>query len=302
MPFWKLTRGTALFVSLVLIGLVVALTVRVHHATTPPRQTGDGLDFQSMMLRVREVQFPSVDGLPLSAWLLGGTPELPPVVLCHDLGSSKAALINLAIALNDEGFSLLLFDFRGHGESGEGRSTLGLKEKRDVLGAVDYLATSGEFPHRQIGVSGVGMGAHAAVLAAADRPSLRVLVLDGLYPDAGFPLVREVYAGWNFGERRFASLPSCIFSLLGGARIADHRASEVLQDLLGRDLLLLAPAGDTRLANAMESMYRAIPEQPDVDGNLVVLPATQSETLYGEDLARHHRRVAEFFLSRLPRI
>ena len=46
-------------------------------------------------------------------------------------------------------------------------------------------------------------------------------------------------------------------------------------------------------------MVEAVPDQPDVDGNLVVLPRTQSEGLYGADLARHHRGVTEFFVERL---
>ena len=37
----------------------------------------------------------------------------------------------------------------------------------------------------------------------------------------------------------------------------------------------------------------------DVDGNLVILPATQSEGLYGADLATHHDHVVAFFRERL---
>ena len=49
---------------------------------------------------------------------------MPPIVLCHDLGANKAAVLNVAIALSRAGGSVLLFDFRGHGESDGGRSTL----------------------------------------------------------------------------------------------------------------------------------------------------------------------------------
>ena len=90
-------------------------------------------------------------------------------------------MLTLGIALQKGGFTVLAFDFRGHGASGGTGSTLGLDEKRDVIGALDYLAASG-VEARRIGVYGVGMGAHAAVLAAADRPSASVLVLSGLYP------------------------------------------------------------------------------------------------------------------------
>src|SRR4029453_354334 len=93
---------------------------------------------------------------------------------------------------------------RGPGASGGTASTLGVDEKRDVIGAVDYLADLEGIDHRKVGAYGVGQGAHAAVLAAADRPALKALVLDGLYPDASYPLVRSAFEGWDFGERRLA--------------------------------------------------------------------------------------------------
>jgi pimeloyl-ACP methyl ester carboxylesterase len=207
--------------------------------------------------------------------------------------------VNTAIALREAGFTVLLFDFRGHGESGGARSTLGLLEKRDVAGAVAYLRDLGGIDGDRIGLYGVGMGAHAAVLAAADLPQVRVLVLDNLYPDPSFVLVRDVYAGWDFGERYLGFLPRAAFVALHGTGLSAERAEDVIGRLPGRDLLLLAPAGDSRLAEAMQGMYESIPDQQDADGNLVVLPATQGGALYGNQLERYHERVTGFFTDRL---
>jgi pimeloyl-ACP methyl ester carboxylesterase len=221
------------------------------------------------------------------------------VILCHDAGSSRAALVNLGIALHGEGFTVLLFDFRGHGESAGGRSTLGLEEKRDVIGAVDMLLRRIGPDTKRIGIYGVGMGAHAAVLAAADRPALRVLVLDGLYPNVEFQLARQVYEGWEFAADKLAFLPTTVFSAMRGGAPIDERASSVIGTLPGRDFLFLVPAGDTALALAMQRMYESIPAQADADGNLVVLPATQGDGLYDEQMARYHERVSSFFVARL---
>ena len=226
-------------------------------------------------------------------------PGHPAVVLCHDLGADKSALAHLAAALGEQGLTLLLLDFRGHGDSGGTRSTLGLDEKRDVLGAIDYLAGLEPYAGRRIGVYGVGMGAHAAVLAAGDRAALKVLVLDALYPDVGYPLAREVYGGWEFAERRLAFVPRGIFGLMYQVRIGKERAEDHVTRLIGRDLLLVAPAEDAVLTSHMKRMYDGIPQQVDVDGNLVLLPATQSQGLFGDDLVRYHERVVGFFDSRL---
>jgi pimeloyl-ACP methyl ester carboxylesterase len=221
-------------------------------------------------------------------------------VLCHDFGASRASMLHLGLLLQNEGFPVLLFDFRGHGESSRARSTLGLHEKRDVLAAVDQLRRLGPETDR-VGLYGIGMGAHAAVLAARERPRLRVLVLDGLYPDVSFRLVRRVYAGWDVGIRRLGFLPESVFELISGTSAVAERAEVVLGQLVGRDVLLLASETDPALHAAIRHMYDSIPPQPDVDGNLLVLPATQSDGLYGDDLALHHDRVVSFFRERLRR-
>lgn len=294
--------GTLLAILLGVVGVVGgAATLRVRQTLRPTRQAVVPFDFAAVRLQGEAVEFVASDGLHLAGWLLSGRTEWPPIVLCHDFGESKASLINLGIALNKRGFPVLAFDFRDHGASQGDHSTLGLEEKRDVLGAIDFLAGRKEFHRSRVGVYGVGMGAHAAVLAAADRGAVKVLVLDGLYPDVAYPLIRRVYAGWDIGVRRLGFLPEGIFALLNRTQVREERAAEVLARLAGRDLLLLAPAGDSTLAREIERMYQAIPDQKDVDGNFVLLPATHSQGLYGENLRRHHARVEEFFLARLPR-
>jgi len=300
MASWRFKTGAVCGSVLLAAATAVGITaVRVHAVTHPARQPPDEIDFQSIMMPVQRVEFPSIDGISLRGWMIQGRSDRPPILLCHDAGSSKASLVSLAIALHDRGFSLLLFDFRGHGASGGGASTLGLEEKRDILGALDFAKERWEEAARHVGVYGVGMGAHAAVLAAADHRALRVLVLDGLYPDVSYPLVRRVFAGWQPGVRNLAFVPNGLFALMNRTRIGRHRAADALPNLLGRDILLLAPVGDAELTDEMKIMVGSIPPQPDVDGNLVVLPATQVHALYGRDLGLHLSRVTEFFETRL---
>jgi len=300
MRFWRSRVGAIVFVVLVACGVVVGATVvQVHRGTTPHRFPPPPIDFSAMRIVVEQVRFPASDGVPLGGWLLPAASGSSAVILCHDAGSSRAALINLAITLRAQDFTVLLFDFRGHGDSGGSRSTFGLDEKRDVLGAIDLLARRPGVESKRLGIYGVGMGAHAAVLAAADRPALRVLVVDALYPDVEFRLVREVYAGWGFAVDRLAFLPRGVFAALRGGASDGERAADVIGALPGRDFLFLVPAGDGALADAMQRMYESIPEQADADGNLVVLPSTQADGLYDDQLTRYHERVSGFFVTRL---
>lgn len=302
MRFFKTIPGLILAVLLVAVSAVFAwVTFRVHRATHPPRHVQPIGELASALVKIEEVRFDSADGIDLVGWLLEGRSDLPPILLCHDLGAGKATLMNLAMELKKVGFTVLCFDFRGHGDSGGSGSGLGIAEKRDILGAVDYLAErspEGGKPE-VIGLYGVGIGAHAAVLAAADRPAIRVLVLDGLHPDASRLLVRKVYGDWKMAAEHLEFLPRAAYSMLTRNTIGANRAADQLTRLVGRDMLMVAPAGDAPLATAMQEMYRSVPEQQDADANLITLPSTGTGTLYGKDLGLYHRKVIRFLAARL---
>jgi pimeloyl-ACP methyl ester carboxylesterase len=297
MWLWRTRWGNLLLVGAAGLAMLSLWTVfAVHRATVPIRQVGTLPDFESMQIEVTEVEFPSADGMQLRGWWMPGDPGMPPIVLCHDRDSSKRSMINLAIALREEGFAVLMFDFRGHGQSAGDRSSLGVLEKRDVTGALDWIA---EMNPRRVGVFGAGMGAHAAVLAAVERPELQVLVLDGLYPDAAYTLSRDLYPTMTWARQGLGFLTNGAFFVFHGSSPMSRRAADSVEHLGGRDLLMLAPASDAGLMDEMREMVKKIPEQVDSDGNLVVVPATLGEGLYGAQLGRYHTRVTDFFASRL---
>jgi pimeloyl-ACP methyl ester carboxylesterase len=296
-------KGTLLAAFLAVVALaLLGSALRVYATLHPPRRTEAPPDVEAMQVDLEQVRFDAVDGVRLEGWHVPGSQGMPPIVLCHDLGRSRASLFGLAYDLSRSGFPVLLFDFRGHGSSGGRGSTLGLEEKRDVLGAVDFLAARRDYRGLPLGVYGVGMGAHAAVLAAADRRSIRVLVLDGLYPDPSFRLARRVFAGWGLGIRRLGFLPNALFVLFTGSRPDARQAARVLPDLRSREVLLLAAAGDAVLVREIERIYASIPEQIHVEGNLELLPVSQDRSLFGEDRVRHHAAVREFFATRLDEV
>ncbi len=116
-------------------------------------------------LEVESVRFRSGDGTALfGAYLKGGSGH-PGVVLCHGYFRDHFEPLETGIALNEAGYQVLLFDFRGCGRSGGSHTTVGYLETRDVLSAIEYLRSrmTGDEP---LGVLGISMGAAAAIMAA----------------------------------------------------------------------------------------------------------------------------------------
>jgi uncharacterized protein len=75
-------------------------------------------------------------------------------------------------ALTDAGFALLVFDYRGFGDSDGDRNTLSPKiQLEDLINAVTYLETRDDIMSHRLGVFGSGGtgGGNAVLLAALDK-------------------------------------------------------------------------------------------------------------------------------------
>lgn len=105
----------------------------------------------------------------LAAWYIpaasGAAPSAPTVVIVHGWGSSKHDMLDRAAVLHDS-YHLLIPDLRNHGQSGDARTTQGVREAADLRAMIDWLAEA-KAP-TAIAVLGVSLGG-ATALAEANR-------------------------------------------------------------------------------------------------------------------------------------
>jgi uncharacterized protein len=165
----------------------------------PPRQqlwaTPDELG-----LLYETVQFPAQDGLRLSGWFVPASADSrrkkATVVLVHGwawnrlgdtaedlvsnlMGNSPVDMLRLLFHLHQEGFHVLTFDLRNHGESAVAPPiTFGPGEAKDLLGALAYLKGRPDVDPDRIGVVGFSIGANALLytLARSDQIGAAVAV------------------------------------------------------------------------------------------------------------------------------
>ena len=143
-----------------------------------------------------DVSFPSAeDAVPLKGWLIPAEGSQRVVIIVHGKDGNRAkkpdsAELPVAVALSRRGFSVLMFDLRGHGESGGDRFSLGQYEERDVRGAVAYVRSRG-FAGGAIGVLGFSMGGAAAILAASRAQEVGAVVADSAFASARDMVDRE---------------------------------------------------------------------------------------------------------------
>lgn len=98
------------------------------------------------------------------------------VVLFHGYSGSKSGVLAYAEEFNKLGFSTLLMDFRGSGDSEGNETTIGFKEAKDVKATFDFIKN--RFPNQEIILFGTSMGAVSIMKAIADsdvRPNKIIL-------------------------------------------------------------------------------------------------------------------------------
>jgi len=156
---------------------VLFLSAWLAYAITHPKRRMPGEELKLLEgLRSRTVEFRSLDQKRLQGLLLEGPAGDPrAIVLCHGIGAYKENLLGMGRLLNLAGYTVLLFDFRGHGLSEGDSVSVGPKEAQDVRGAVRFLQGQG---FRRFGIFGLSMGAAAAAYAGPEIQHLEGMVLD----------------------------------------------------------------------------------------------------------------------------
>ena len=129
-------------------------------------------------LPYEDIKFLS-NGVSLKGWFIpvSMTAKKPPViVLAHGWSSNASSLLPLARVLNEAGFSLLLYDSRGHGTSSNDGPITIRKMGEDLTSAVDYLRKRSDIDQSGIGVVGSSMGGSSAILAVSTDARFKAAV------------------------------------------------------------------------------------------------------------------------------
>jgi len=145
----------------------------------------------SLMVAYDDVSFQSRDGLTLKGWFLPGQNEQVIIVIHGGFQNridDNVDTLALARALVGKGYSVLLFDLRGRGES-EGRGISLSYIDEDIGGAVDFVKSRG-FGVADTCILGFCSGA-AMVSTYGSRNQVGALILDGCFLDCGTMVRRQ---------------------------------------------------------------------------------------------------------------
>ena len=136
-----------------------------------------------------DVAFTTADGMHIRGWFMPAaqTSERT-LVICHGLGANRSNFLSYCEVGDALHANVLMFDFRGHGDSDGHTVTFGYYERFDVLAALDYLRKERPEQAREVYGLGISMGSSALLQAAAEASP----PFDGIIVDSAFASATEL--------------------------------------------------------------------------------------------------------------
>ena len=125
---------------------------------------------------VEAVQIPAADGVTLRAWFLPSRSQPPStaVIVFNGNAGNRAYRSSLAAALGGLGLSVLLFDYRGFGDSDGSPTERGLHE--DARAVRRYLAGRSDVRADRLVYFGESLGTAVAVRLAVEHPPAAMIL------------------------------------------------------------------------------------------------------------------------------
>jgi uncharacterized protein len=230
-------------VAMVMAALYIATSAVIAHIMTRAQRKSPHDDPIWDAHKADRVSFTARGSdLVLAGWYLRAARADRAVVLVHGKDCCrgdelKTSTYDLVQSLVQSGLSVFMLDLRGHGESSSARMTYGLRERFDVLGAVDWLLERGYKPG-SVGLLGASMGGACAIAATRIEPAIGALITDSAYADFSDMMQRRF--------RRLSGmpnffLPGALFMsrLFTGVRFERNRPAKDAESFGGLPMLVI---------------------------------------------------------------
>ncbi len=190
-------------VSLIVV-LMITLPMLHGYVATFPAHTPVG---NPPNADYNEVSFASQDGIGLSGWY-HRSENGAAIVLTHGYGGNRTEMLSRADILREAGYGVLLYDVRGHGESGSDARAYGWAAVNDLLNALDFVQSQPDVNPERIGAVGFSVGGQITLRTAAQTDVIKALVVDGsstaVAQDVPAPITLREWAsmptGWLYYE------------------------------------------------------------------------------------------------------
>ncbi len=291
MKLWqKLVLALVLAVVVAFLGISGYLGYSMTKVKRAPVEENPAL----LGLNYKDISFSSVeDELTLRGWYLPVEDSEQVIIMLHGADGHRAdpsiGMLNIASGLVEHGYNVLMFDLRGHGESDGNRMSAGYYEKRDLLGAVDYVKERGL---EHIGVLGFSTGAVATLMATTENSDIDAVVSDSSFADLKDMMEPEFSKRTRF-PKFFLSPLLFMVRIMYGVDFTAIKPVELVSKIAPRPILFIHGELDDTVP--LEHAYRLQQASQNPENQLWVVPDAGHARAYVTCPEEYINKITAFF-------
>lgn len=188
-------------ISLVIIVVILLISLLNFYMAVHPTRFKTGIAPNEVNLKYENITFRTSDNILIKGWFIHSKKKTDKtIIVCHGYPFDKNNILQGVYFLGEK-FNLLLFDFRYFGESQGRYTTLGYKEKKDFLAAVNFLKQKNI---TKIGALGFSLG--AATILMTNSKDVKAIVADSSYATIDKMIERTYFIFPSFTKMPFVFL------------------------------------------------------------------------------------------------
>lgn len=173
----RVLRGASLLSVVAILAALNFTAYRLAHSYMhPPRVVATGEMLRANGINFETISLATEDEITLRAFYV---PSKNGAVILVAHGHAATIPEDMVLLFARQGYGVLAWDFRAHGESGGDFTSIGYYEVLDMKAALDFTLDQPGVDH--VGVWGGSMGAVTAVRAAARYPQIEAVVADSAF-------------------------------------------------------------------------------------------------------------------------
>ncbi len=130
---------------------------------------------------VEEIQIPLEDGRHLYGWWIAADKNAPTIIFAHGWGRSARRMLPYLKKFCCQGFNLLAFDARGHGNSDPDKYSNLVKFAEDMIASINFVVNNKKSQNHDFYLVGLSIGGAGSIYAAAHDKRIKKVVTVGAF-------------------------------------------------------------------------------------------------------------------------
>ena len=147
---------------------------------------------ENLPFDIEEVHIPLQDGRHLYGWWIGTDKQAPTIIFAHGWGRNARRMLPYLRKFCCQGFNLLAFDARGHGNSDPDKYSNLVKFAEDIMASIDYVENNQKSLNPDFYLVGLSIGGAGSIYAAAHDSRIKKVVTVGAFAHPASVMKKQV--------------------------------------------------------------------------------------------------------------